>query len=194
MASSQTNSGFTLTRQTLTSQRRSRRHPDTGGERRKCHRKLRRLAGDDRPTDRVARYARVSSHSHKDNGDLDRQLDRRTDYAHNRGWRVENTYTDVGSGRNENRRRLGSLLDDLQDADYGRVLVTYEDRLTRFGFEYLERYFDCEGVTITVIEDRTDNTVQEALVASFSGNCCGMQTLEKEAVHNTVESDVKRDE
>ena len=147
------------------------------------HRELRRLTGDTRLTDCVALYGRVSSHGQKDNGDLDRQLDQLTDYAHDRGWSVENTYTDVGSGLNEDRRGLDSLLDDTQEADYGRILVTYEDRLTRFGFSYLERYFDCYGVTITVIEDETDKSAQEELVddliklvASFSGKLYGMRS------------------
>lgn len=172
-----------------------------GGERRIPHRELRRLAGDTRPTDRVALYARVSSHGQKDNGDLDRQLDRLTDYAHNHGWSVENTYTDVGSGLNEDRRGLNSLLDDVQEADYGRVLVTYEDKLTRFGFPYLERYFDCYGITVTVIEDETDKSAQEELVddliklvASFSGKLYGMRSSKKQQVVNTVESEVKPDE
>jgi predicted site-specific integrase-resolvase len=52
----------------------------------------------------------------------------------------------------------------VQEPDYGRILVTYEDRLTRFGFSYLERYFDCYGVTISVIEDETDKSAQQELV------------------------------
>ena len=71
-----------------------------GGERRIPHRELRRLTGDTRLTDCVALYGRVSSHGHKNNGGLDRQLDRLTDHAHDHGWSVENTYTDVGSGLN----------------------------------------------------------------------------------------------
>jgi len=132
---------------------------------------------------------------------LERQLDRLTEYAHDHGWSVENTYTDVGSGLNEDRRGLNSLLDDVQEADYGRILVTYEDRLTRFGFSYLERYFDCYGVTITIIEDETDKSAQEELVddliklvASFSGKLYGMRSSEKQQVVNTVESAVKPDE
>jgi putative resolvase len=125
-----------------------------GGERRIPHRELRRLAGDTRPTDRVALYARVSSHGQKDNGDLDRQLDRLTDYAHDHGWSVENTYTDVGSGLNEDRRGLDSLLDDVQEADYGRIRVithTADEPLTKacaripaeFGYyEIKSRYYN----------------------------------------------------
>ena len=172
-----------------------------GGERRIPHRELPRLAGDTRPTDRVALYARVSSYGQKENDDLSRQLDRLTDYTDDHGWSVENTYTDVDSGLNEDRRGLDSLLDDVQDAEYGRILVTYEDRLTRVGFSYLERYFDCYGVTATVIEDETDKSVQEELVddliklvASFSGKLYGMRSSRKQQVVNTIESEVKSDE
>jgi putative resolvase len=154
-----------------------------GGSRRIPRRELLRLSGDTRTTDRVALYARVSSHGQKENGDLDRQIGRLRDYAHDHGWTVENTCTDVGGGLNEDRRGLDLLLDDMQTADYGRILVTYEDRLTRFGFSYLERYFDCYGVTVTVIEDETDESAQEELVddlmklvASFSGKLNGMRS------------------
>ena len=172
-----------------------------GGSRRIPRRELLRLSGDARPTDCVALYARVSSHGQKENGDLDRQIERLRNYAHDHGWTVENTYTDVGSGLNEDRRGLDSLLDDTQEADYGRILVTYENRLTRFGVSYLERYFDCYGVTITVIEDETDKSAQEELVddliklvASFSGKLYGMRSSKKQQVVNTVESAVKPDE
>jgi putative resolvase len=109
--------------------------------------------------------------------------------------------TDIGSGLNEGRRGLNSLLDEAQEADYGRILVTYEDRLTRFGFSYLKRHFDCYGVTVSVIEDETDKSAQEELVddlikfvASFSGTLYGMRSSKQQQVVNTVESEVKPDE
>jgi len=168
-----------------------------GGDRRIPHRELLRLAGHGRPQDRVALYSRVSSHGQKDNGDLARQLDRLRDYAHDNGWSVETTYTDVGSSLNEDRRGLNQLLDDVQDSDYGRILITYEDRFTRFGFSYLERLLDHHGVTITVIEDETDKTAQEELVddliklvASFSGKLYGMRSNKKRQVVSAVETEV----
>jgi putative resolvase len=172
-----------------------------GGDRSIPHRELLRLAGDARPRDHVALYARVSSHGQKDNGDREPQRDRLRDYAHSNGWTVETTYTDVGSGRNEDRRELTQLLDDVQDSDYGRVLVTYQDRRTRFGFSFLERLLDHHGVTITVIEDETDKTAQEellddliTLVANFSGTLYGMGSNKKRQVVNAVESAVTVDE
>jgi putative resolvase len=172
-----------------------------GGERRIPHRELLRLAGSARQTDRVALYARVSRHGQKTNGDLDRQLARLREYAHNHGWSVENTYTDVGSGLTEDRRGLNTLFDEVADAAYGRVLVTDEDRLTRFGFSYLERYFNCYGVTISVIEAETDTSVHEelvddliTLVASFSGQLYGMRSSKKQQVVDAVEAEVRSDD
>jgi len=78
---------------------------------------------------------------------------------------------------------------------------SHEDRLTRFGYSYLERYFDCYGVSVTVIEDETDKSAQEELgddliklVASFSGKLYGMGSSKKQQVANTVETEVKPDE
>lgn len=172
-----------------------------GGDRRIPHRELLRLAGNARPCDHVALYARVSSHGQKDDGDLDRQLDRLRAYAHDHGWTIETTYTDVGSGLNEDRRGLNALLDEVADAEYGRILITYEDRLTRFGYSYLERYFDQFGVSVSVIEDETDKSAEQELVddllklvASFSGKLYGMRSSKKAQVVGTVEAEVAGDE
>jgi putative resolvase len=101
-----------------------------GGDRRIPHRELLRLAGDARPRDHVALYARVSSHGQKDNGDLDRQLDRLRDYAHDNGWTVETTYTDVGSGLNEDRRGLNTLLDGMRSSKKQQVVNAVETEVT----------------------------------------------------------------
>jgi putative resolvase len=172
-----------------------------GGHRRIPHRELLRLSGDTQQTDKVAIYGRVSGHAQKQDGDLDRQLESLTDYAHNHGWSIENKYSDVGSGLNEKRRGLNKLLDDAEDADYGRVLVTYQDRLTRFGFSYLKRLLDQYGVEITVINEETDKTAHEELVddllqlvASFAGKLYGMRSSKRNRIVETVEAEVEPDE
>lgn len=172
-----------------------------GGHRRIPHRELLRLSGDSQATDKVAIYARVPGHSQDQDGDLDRQLDTLTEYAHDHGWSLENKYSDVGSGLNENRRGLNTLLDDAETADYGRVLVTYQDRLTRFGFAYLERLLDQYGIEVTVINEETDKTAHEELVddllqlvASFAGKLYGMRSSKRKRIVETVESEVGPDE
>jgi putative resolvase len=92
-------------------------------------------------------------------------------------------------------------LDDAENADYGRVLVTYQDRLTRFGFSYLERLLDQHGVEITVINEETDKTAHEELVddllqlvASFAGKLYGMRSSKRKRIVETVEAEVETDE
>ncbi|MFB6178787.1 MAG: IS607 family transposase [Halorientalis sp.] len=173
-----------------------------GGHRRIPHTELQRLTGEtSRRSDKVAIYGRVSGHAQKQDGDLDRQLESLTKYAHDHGWSIENRYSDVGSGLNENRRGLNKLLDDAENADYGRVLVTYQDRLTRFGFSYLERLLDQYGVEITVINEETDKSAHEELVddllqlvASFAGKLYGMRSSKRKQIVETVESEVEPDE
>ncbi|MFH5801364.1 IS607 family transposase [Haladaptatus sp. CMAA 1911] len=172
-----------------------------GGHRRIPHRELLRLSGDSQATDKVALYARVSGHAQGQDSDLNRQIESLTKYAHDHGWSIENKYSDVGSGLNEKRRGLNKLLDDAENADYGRVLVTYQDRLTRFGFSYLERLLDQYGVEITVINKETDKTAHEELVddflqlaASFAGKLYGMRSSKRKRIVETVEAEVETDE
>lgn len=64
------------------------------------------------------------------------------------------------------------------------VYVTYRDRLTRFGFYYLETMFSMKGVKIIVLNDASnDKNVQEelvedmmSLIAGFSGKLYGMRS------------------
>ena len=47
-------------------------------------------------------------------------------------------YRDSGSGLNENRKGLLKLLHDAKQKKFNVLCVCHEDRLTRFGFSYLE--------------------------------------------------------
>jgi putative resolvase len=62
------------------------------------------------PEERVAIYARVSEASHREN--LERQAERRTHYCTIRGYQVVKLVTEVGSGVNDSRPKLLSLLRD----------------------------------------------------------------------------------
>ena len=62
------------------------------------------------------------------------------------------------------------------------VIITYKDRLTRFGFEYLEDYFGQFGVKIISLNKKTEQSVQQemiddliAIVTSFSGRIHGQR-------------------
>jgi len=55
-------------------------------------------------------YARVSSSENKKN--LDKQAERLVDYCNANGWGVEKVIKEIGSGLNDNRKKLEKLLLD----------------------------------------------------------------------------------
>ncbi|WP_208340093.1 IS607 family transposase [Aetokthonos hydrillicola] len=73
---------------------------------------------------KVAIYARVSSSENKSN--LDRQADRLTQYSVAKGYTIIKIVKEIGSGLNDNRKKLNSL---LESDDYDVLLVEHKDRL-----------------------------------------------------------------
>jgi putative resolvase len=95
--------------------------------------------------DRVAIYARVSSAEHREN--LERQVERLVQYCTVRGYQVTLIVKEIASGVNDSRPKLLGLLKDQQTT---RIVVEHKDRLTRFGFRYLETLLELQGRTIEV--------------------------------------------
>ena len=106
-------------------------------------------------------YARVSSQKQSITGDLDRQAMFIIENVNNLQSPV--VLKEVGSGLNDKRPKLLKLMDDVMDGKVNNIYVTYKDRLTRFGFNYLERICNHHGVRIIVVEDidRTKSIEQE---------------------------------
>jgi excisionase family DNA binding protein len=130
----------------------------------------------------VVLYARVSGHGQK--ADLDTQIERLRTWAESERKGSELlVLSDVGSGLKASRRHLQRLLKLICEDKVAEVVITYEDRLTRFGQEYLETLFACFGVTLTVLEPGAEKTPEQeltedllALIASFSGRLYGMRS------------------
>jgi predicted site-specific integrase-resolvase len=78
-------------------------------------------------------YARVSSCENKDN--LERQAERLTQYAAAKGYAIHKVVKEVGSGLNDNRKKLNQI---LSDRSFTVLIVEHKDRLTRFGANYIE--------------------------------------------------------
>ena len=127
-------------------------------------------------------YGRVSGHGQKD--DLDIQIQRLESWAETERKGVERlVLSEIGSGLKASRRQLQRLLKLVCEDKVGEVAITYEDRLTRFGQEYLETLFACFDVTLTVLEPGEEKTPEQeltddllALIASFSGRLYGMRS------------------
>src|SRR5438067_6250688 len=95
---------------------------------------------------KVAIYARVSSAEHRAN--LERQVERLTQYCTVRGYQVAQIVKEIASGVNDSRPKLLALLKDQQIT---RIVVEHTDRLTHFGFRYLETLLEIQGRTIEVV-------------------------------------------
>lgn len=127
-------------------------------------------------------YARVSSHDQKKHGDLDRQV--LFLIEHSEDLRNPVILKEVGSGLNDQRKQLQKLLVMVGNHEVRNVYITYKDRLTRFGFHYLETLFRSCGTQIIIQKDvKAEKDVQEelvedmmSLIASFSGKLYGMRS------------------
>ena len=148
--------------------------------------------------DKVAIYARVSSRDQKE--DLERQVEYLKNYCSAKGYQVAKIITDISSGLNENRKGLKQLFKLVENGEITKVVITYKDRLTRFGFKYLEQYFNSHGVEIEVIFDDEEKTPEKelvedllAIVTSFAGKLYGARSHKKkrlvEAVKNALRDD-----
>ena len=120
-------------------------------------------------------YTRVSSHEQKAKGDLDRQVSFLVQSV--KDLKNPTILAEVGSGLNDQRKKLHQLLDMVLQDKVDRIFVTYQDRLTRFGFHYLEKVCNYHNVKIIVVKDASEEeSVQKeltedimALIAFFSG-------------------------
>lgn len=127
-------------------------------------------------------YARVSSHDQKRGGDLDRQALFLIENA--KDIRNPIILKEVGSGLNDKRKQLQKLLKMVCNNEVRNVYVTYKDRLTRFGYHYLETMFLAHNVNIIVVKDKdNEKSVSEelaedlmSLIASFSGKLYGLRS------------------
>ena len=125
-------------------------------------------------------YARVSSSDQK--SDLERQIQYLTQYCSAKGYRVVDILSDVASGLKTDRRGLLKLFNYVINKQVDVIVVTYKDRVTRFGFEYLEHFFKQFGARIEVVygeepKDAYQELVEDllAIVTSFAGKLYGMR-------------------
>lgn len=120
-------------------------------------------------------YARVSSSENKAN--LESQKQRLLDYCSAKGYKVTKVVTEIGSGLNDNRAKLESL---LLDASISTIVIEHKDRLARFGLNYIEKLLGLMGRKIEVINvnnnDR-DDLMQDfvSIITSFTARLYGQR-------------------
>ena len=125
-------------------------------------------------------YSRVSSPNKRE--DLKRQIERCTDYAIRNGFNVLKVYKEVASGMNDNRRELNKLFIENETRNF-TLIVENKDRLTRFGFNYILKFFNSfnnEVIIINKSDDDQQDLVKD-LVSVITSFCCRLYGLRRGA-------------
>lgn len=117
---------------------------------------------DDEPAkNNTVIYARVSTPKQKK--DLDNQIDFLKKYCISNGENPYIVFSDIGSGMNEQRKGLNDMLSLVFKNEISKIVISHKDRLTRFGFGYLENICNKFGVKIEIVNLEDDKNFQEEL-------------------------------
>lgn len=153
---------------------------------------------DDTATERRdVLYARVSTHKQKTSGDLARQVEMISNYAITQSPVRLEIVQEVASGLNDQRKGLNALLQAVMNGEVHRIFISHKDRLTRFGFHYIETICSQFNTTIVIVsaaeqEKSLESELAEDIISvvhSFSGRLYGMRSRVKKAVDKELQSD-----
>jgi predicted site-specific integrase-resolvase len=120
-------------------------------------------------------YCRVSNHERKDS--LNSQVERCEQFCLANGWVIFKSFKEIASGMNDNRKELWKMLDSKPS----RIIIENKDRLTRFGFNYLERLLKelgCEIIVLNVSTTDEDDLIKD-LVSIVTSFCCKLYGLRR---------------
>ena len=132
-------------------------------------------------------YARVSTRKQVESGDLDRQVLSIIEQVPN----LSNPLIlkEQGSGLNSNRKKMNKLLDLVMEDKVNRIFITYKERLSRFGYETIERICKKHDVDIIVLNEDKEKSIEQELaedmmmlLASFSGKMYGLRSNKNQII------------
>ena len=132
----------------------------------------------------VFTYSRVSSAKQK--ADLDRQKQRLSEFCFNKGLSVAYSFSEVASGLNDDRRELSRLIDKVKKQSSSVLVIEHKDRLTRFGFNYLERLFtelNCQIIVVNATQTDEQDLVTD--LSSVIYSFCAKLYAKRKAANKT---------
>jgi len=124
---------------------------------------------------KVAIYTRVSAAENKEH--LDGRASRLRDYCAAKGYPVTCVVKEIGSGVNDTRPKPLKL---LTDPSVNMIVVEHKDRLTRFGYNYIEQLLKMQDRRIEVVnlaENSKEDLIQDfvSIVTSFCARLYGQR-------------------
>lgn len=123
----------------------------------------------------IVTYARVSSSENKSN--LESQSKRLIDFCNAKGWQTHLNIKEIGSGLNDKRKKLESVLLKGQAT---KLVVEHKDRLARFGVRYIEilcRHIGCELIILNKNDSDKEDLIQDfvSVITSFCARLYGQR-------------------
>lgn len=107
-------------------------------------------------------YSRVSTKKQKN--DLVNQEQTLIQFCNKSGYTIHDSYKDISSGMNFERKGFNQILDDLFEFKIDKLFITYKDRLSRLSFDMIKTVFKEFGCDIVVINDIDDpKTVEKEI-------------------------------
>ena len=108
---------------------------------------------------------------------MERQKDRLLSYCAAKGYIVDKVVCEIGSGLNDNRKKLESL---LMDKSITKIVVEHSDRFSRFGMNYIKKLLELDDRTIEVINNQDndrDELMQDfvSIITSFTARLYGQR-------------------
>ena len=124
----------------------------------------------------VILYARTSSSQNKDL--LDNQVKRLEDYAAAKGYKVKQVVKEFGSGLNDERKQLTKI---LQENKYDKIIVEHKDRLTRFGFNYIQLLTGDRIEVMNESKEKDEDLVKDliSIIHCFSARIYGLRRSQR---------------
>lgn len=124
----------------------------------------------------VILYARTSSSQNKDL--LDNQVKRLEDYAAAKGYKVKQVVKEFGSGLNDERKQLTKI---LQENKYDKIIVEHKDRLTRFGFNYIQLLTGDRIEVMNESKEKDEDLVKDliSIIHCFSERIYGLRRSQR---------------
>jgi len=127
------------------------------------------------PSTNVVIYCRVSNHNRRD--EMEYQVQRCESYCVAKGYSINKIYKEVASGMNDNRKEFWKMMDSSPSI----IVIEHKDRLTRFGFNYLDRLSSKLGTSIEVMnrDKEDDQDLLKDLVAIITSFCCRLYGMRR---------------
>lgn len=141
---------------------------------------------DEVPERGVVLYARTSSSQNKKL--LEDQAKRLEAYAIARGYKIKKVVKEFGSGLNDTRKQLTAI---LENNDYDKIIVEHKDRLTRFGFNWIQLLTGNRIEVINESKEKDEDIIQDliSIIHCFSARIYGLRRSSR--LKTMIEQDIK---